>query len=163
MPEDLLFALSCWIVGLVAATQTDWVVRKAFRLQQRYPRVFTSRLAERRWYPGYVRLGGITLLVFAFIFTAKVFFETWGGRLIESYITANQHQTVERVRQRFAQTIPIGSSRSAVENYLDSLSISHSYIDDSRFPNEQRVEIALIRATHRWLIRRDVQIRFHFD
>jgi hypothetical protein len=163
MPKDLLFALSCWIVGLVAVTQTAWAVRQALRVQRKYSRAFTSRLAERSWYPGFIRNGGIILLAFALIFTVKVFFETWGGRLIESYITTKQHQTVERVHKEFAHATPIGSSRSAVENYLSSRSIPHSYIDDSRFPNEHRVEVALIRGFHRGLIRRDVQIRFHFD
>ena len=41
---------------------------------------------------------------------------------------------------------PVGSSRSAVESYLDSQSIQHSYIEDSKSPNERRVELALIRA-----------------
>ena len=72
--------------------------------------------------------------------------------------------TVADVRKKLEQSLPVGSSRTAVENYLDSQSIPHSYLDDSKFPNERRVELALIRSTSQsLLIRTDIQIRFQFD
>ena len=62
------------------------------------------------------------------------------------------------------QRLLSASSRSAVENYLDSQSITHSYIEDSKFANERRVELALIRGTSKSeLVRGDIQIRFQFD
>jgi hypothetical protein len=60
--------------------------------------------------------------------------------------------------------LPAGSSRSVVESYLDSRSIPHSYIDDSEFPNDRRVELALMRGTSQSpLVRADFQVRFRFD
>jgi hypothetical protein len=78
--------------------------------------------------------------------------------------TRTQPVTVEDVRKRLERATPVGSSRSAVESYLDSQSIPHSYVDDSEFSNERRVELALIRSTRRSpLTTDDIQIRFRFD
>jgi len=75
-----------------------------------------------------------------------------------------QRLTVEGVRKQLEKAPPVGSSRSAVESYLDSQSIQHSYIEDSKFPNERRVELALIRGTSKsQVVRGDIQIRFQFD
>jgi hypothetical protein len=66
--------------------------------------------------------------------------------------------TVESVRKEIEQSLPIGSSGAEVDSYLDSHGILHSHINDS--PNE----LALIRDKSRFVIvRRDIQIRFHFD
>ena len=87
---------------------------------------------------------------------------TW--RLVEPHSATPQPITVEAVRKQLAAATPVGSSRSAVENYLDSQSITHSYIADSKFANERRVELALIRGTSKSeLVRGDIQIRFQFD
>ena len=75
-----------------------------------------------------------------------------------------QRLTVEGVRNQLEKATPVGSSRSAVESYLDSQSIQHSYIEDSKFPNERRVELALIQGTSKsQVVRGDIQIRFQFD
>ena len=78
--------------------------------------------------------------------------------------TATRQLTVQDVRKRLEQSLPIGSGRAAVEVYLDSQSIPHSYLDDPRKPSERRVELALIRGTSQSLFARgDIQIQFHFD
>lgn len=77
---------------------------------------------------------------------------------------ANHRITVEDVLKQLQANTPVGTSRSAVESYLDSRSITHSYIDNPEVPNERRVELALIRDTSRsWLVRGDIDIRFRFD
>ena len=83
---------------------------------------------------------------------------------VKPHNTATQTLTVADVRKTLEQSLPVGSSRTTVENYLDSQSIPHSYIDDSKFPNERRVELALIRSTSQsQFVRGDIQIRFRFD
>jgi hypothetical protein len=69
---------------------------------------------------------------------------------------ATETLTVEGVRKELEQSLPIGSSGTAVDSYLDSHAILHSHINDS--PNE----LALIRGKSLF-VRRDIQIRFHFD
>lgn len=77
---------------------------------------------------------------------------------------ANHRITVEDVLKQLQANTPGGTSRSAVESYLDSRSITHSYIDDPKVPDYRRVEIALVRDSSRsWLVRGDIEIRFHFD
>jgi hypothetical protein len=77
---------------------------------------------------------------------------------------ANHRITVEDVLKQLQADTPVGTSRSAVESYLDSRSITHSYVDNPEVPNERRVELALIRDTSRsWLVRGDIDIRFRFD
>ena len=77
---------------------------------------------------------------------------------------ANHRITVEDVLKQLQANTPVGTSRSAVESYLDSRSITHSYIDDPKVPDYRRVEIALVRDSSRsWLVRGDIEIRFHFD
>jgi hypothetical protein len=85
-------------------------------------------------------------------------------RLVAPRSASQQRLTVEGVRKQLEKVTPVGSSRSAVAGYLDSQSIQHSYIEDSKFPNERRVELALIRGTSKsQLVRGDIQIRFQFD
>jgi hypothetical protein len=77
---------------------------------------------------------------------------------------ANHRITVEDVLKQLQANTPVGTSRSAVESYLDSRSITHSYIDDPKVSDYRRVEIALVRDSSRsWLVRGDIEIRFHFD
>jgi hypothetical protein len=72
MTEDALFAMACWVFGVIATTQNRWAVRHAQALQQRYPRAFPSAIAQKRWYPAFLRALGVVLLVMAGIFTFKV-------------------------------------------------------------------------------------------
>ena len=85
-------------------------------------------------------------------------------RFVAQRSATPQPLTVEGVRKQLETVTPVGSSRTAVESYLDSQSIQHSYTDDSKFSNERRVELALIRSTSRsQLVRGDIQVRFQFD
>jgi hypothetical protein len=86
----------------------------------------------------------------------------WGQVILHSKTTPRV--TVEDVLKQLQTNTPVGTSRSAVESYLDSQSMSHSYIDDPKFPKERRVELALVRDTSRsWLVQGDIAIRFRFD
>jgi hypothetical protein len=85
-------------------------------------------------------------------------------RLVAPRSASQQRLTVKGVSKQLEKVTPVGSTRSAVEGYLDSQSIQHSYIEDSKFPNERRVELALIRGTSKsQFVRGDIQIRFQFD
>lgn len=76
----------------------------------------------------------------------------------------SQRLTVKEVQQQIDGSIPIGSTRAAVESYLDSRSVPHSYLTASGQTDERNVELALIRGTSQsLLIRGDIQVRFHFD
>jgi hypothetical protein len=70
--EDVLYAAMCWTLGYVSVLETDRMVRWALWFQRRFPEAFSSRLAERAWYPRFVRTLGIVLLVLAAIFTLKI-------------------------------------------------------------------------------------------
>jgi hypothetical protein len=59
-----LYSLLCWIVGFVAAFRTDWVVTQALAMERRFPKALSSRIAERSWYPTFVRIGGVLCLFF---------------------------------------------------------------------------------------------------
>jgi hypothetical protein len=98
----------------------------------------------------------------AVVTAAAVSLWIWHWQKVNS--TPTHPLTVEALRKKLDQSLPVGSSRAAVESYLDSQSIPHSYLDDSKFPSERRVEIALIRGTSQSLfVRGDIQIRFRFD
>ena len=85
-------------------------------------------------------------------------------RFVAQRSASQQRLAFEEVRKQLERVTPVGSSRTAVESYLDSQSIQHSYTDDSKFSNERRVELALIRSTSRsQLVRGDIQVRFQFD
>jgi hypothetical protein len=72
--------------------------------------------------------------------------------------------SVEDVTKQLAVDTPVGTSRASVENYLYSRSIPHTFVDNPKFPDERRVEIALIRdAAESWLTKGSIQIRFRFD
>jgi len=80
------------------------------------------------------------------------------------FVGRSRATPLEAVRKQLEQATPVGSSRSAVDTYLDSQSIPHSYIRDSKSPSEGGVELALIRGTSKsLLVRGDIQIRFRFD
>lgn len=104
-----------------------------------------------------------TLWIYAALIAAlAVGLGVW--RRVTRHDTGTPPLTAEGVRKQLEQAIPLGSSRAAVESYLDSRSIPHSYIDASMFPNERRLELALVqRSSQSQLIRADIQIRFRFD
>ena len=78
--------------------------------------------------------------------------------------TTSQPLTVESVRKQLERATPLGSRRTAVERYLDSQSIPHSYVNDPNVPNERGMELALVRGTSKsQFVRGDIQIRFQFD
>jgi len=86
----------------------------------------------------------------------------WYELAIHSNVTPRV--TVEDVKKQLAANAPIGTSRAAVESYLSSQSIPHSFVDSPKYPNERRVEMALFQNTARsWMVRGDIQIRFQFD
>ncbi len=75
MPKDAIYTLLFWVLGFVATARTDWLVQQALKLQQRYPGAFASRLPERNWYPTFLRVCGIILLVAAGIYTFETVFD----------------------------------------------------------------------------------------
>ena len=56
----------------------------------------------------------------------------------------SQRLTVKEVQRQIDGSIPIGSTRVAVESYLDSRSIPHSYVAASGQANGPNVVVALI-------------------
>lgn len=104
-----------------------------------------------------------TLWIYAALIAAlAVGLGVW--RRVTRHDTGTPPLTAESVGKQLEQAIPLGSSRAAVESYLDSRSIPHSYIDASMLPNERRLELALVqRSSQSQLIRADIQIRFRFD
>jgi hypothetical protein len=75
MFRDAILAVLYWIFGFIAAFKTDWVVEQAIAMERRYPAALSSRLAERSWYPTFIRLCGALLLLFAGISTLKIALE----------------------------------------------------------------------------------------
>src|SRR5690348_11209379 len=61
--------------------------------------------------------------------------------------------------------LPIGTSRSEVEAYLDRKGVPHSYIPDLKgSPEYQHTEMAMVGGTSRtWLVRGDTQLLFKFN
>jgi hypothetical protein len=121
--------------------------------------IITARL-RRKWGDAGSRKAPWTL---AALFVATVACSViWPQVMLHS--KAVHRITVEDVLKQLQANTPVGASRSAVESYLDSRSITHSYIDDPKMPDYRRVEIALVRDSSRsWLVRGDIEIRFHFD
>ena len=74
MIEDGVYAVVGYVVGIVAIVRTDWVIREALRMQRKYPKAFSSRLAERSWYPNFIRFLGAILLLSAVTFTFELVF-----------------------------------------------------------------------------------------
>jgi len=79
---DVLFTILCWILGLMVTAKTDWMVQHARNLQEKYPRAFTMRMADRKWYPTFLRVMGLCLLLFAALWTAVFVAEFWADRLV---------------------------------------------------------------------------------
>lgn len=95
------------------------------------------------------------LWILAGLITAAVV-SLWIWYRVKLHSTATEPVTVEDLRKEHKQSLPVGSSGTAVDSYLDSHAISHSHIDASSN------EFALIRGQSQF-VRRDIQIRFHFD
>jgi hypothetical protein len=72
---------------------------------------------------------------------------------------------IARVAKDIRERLPIGTSRTEVEAFLDQKAMPHSYTGESKqFPEYEHTEAAMIRGTSRsWLIRGDTQILFKFD
>ncbi len=77
MAQDALIAIFCWVVGFMATMRTDWVVKRATAIQQRYPNAFSSGLAERSWYPTFLRVLGVANLFGAAFLTLEVLAAIW--------------------------------------------------------------------------------------
>jgi hypothetical protein len=87
-----------------------------------------------------------------------------GWLILRRQNQTSQRLTVKQVQQQIDGNIPIGSTRAAVESYLDSRSITHSYVAGSGSGNERNVEVALIRGTSNSpLVKGDIQVRFQFN
>ncbi len=72
---------------------------------------------------------------------------------------------VASVERDIRDHISLGSSKGKIESYLDQRGIQHSYIEQSNgAPEYERTETAMIRgASHKGLVRGDIQILFKFD
>jgi hypothetical protein len=72
---------------------------------------------------------------------------------------------IAQVERDIREHLPIGTSRTEVEAYLDQKRLPHWYTAESKqFPEYEHTEAAMIRGTSRsWLVRGDTQILFKFD
>jgi len=72
---------------------------------------------------------------------------------------------IAQVERDIREHLPIGTSRTEVEAFLDQKAMPHSYTAESKqFPEYEHTEAAMIRGTSRsWLVRGDTQILFKFD
>ncbi len=79
---EAIFTILCWVLGFIGTAKTDWMVRQARALQNKYPRAFTTRLPDRKWYPAFLRTMSVFLLLCASLWTAKFVLSIWPSRLI---------------------------------------------------------------------------------
>jgi hypothetical protein len=72
---------------------------------------------------------------------------------------------IAQVERDIREHLPIGTSRTEVEAYLDQKRLPHWYTAESKqFPEYQHTETAMIGGTSRtWLVRGDTQILFKFN
>lgn len=102
-----------------------------------------------------------------FVWIALAFLVLAGlaGRLIYTKQRARATTNAAAVEKDIREHLPLGTSRSEVEAYLDQKGLGHSYIDEStEFPDYRHTEMAMVRETSRtWLVRGDLQILFKFD
>jgi hypothetical protein len=72
---------------------------------------------------------------------------------------------IARVEKDIREHLPVGTSRTEVEAYLDQKRLPHWYTGESKqLPEYQHTETAMIGGTSRtWLVRGDTQILFKFD
>jgi hypothetical protein len=79
---EAIFSVVCWVVGFMAVFKTAWAVTHALALQRRFPNAFSSRLAERSWYPIFLKVGGVLCLFFALICSLEVGLWVLAGQTI---------------------------------------------------------------------------------
>lgn len=75
--QDLVLAVCCWILGFAATAKTNWMVQQARSITDRYPKAFSSRLPYRSWYPPFLRVMGLLLLLFGAAYTAHFILLMW--------------------------------------------------------------------------------------
>jgi hypothetical protein len=75
MIENGIYALVGYVMGYIALFRTDWVQEHALKMQRRYPNALASRIAERPWYPTFIRALGVFLLLSAAVFTLEIVFK----------------------------------------------------------------------------------------
>jgi hypothetical protein len=73
--------------------------------------------------------------------------------------------TAGQLDREIRDKLPLGSSRSDVEAYLDQRGMQHSYMEGAGQGSEYKhTEWAILRGASRsWLVREDIQILFKFD
>lgn len=69
---EAIYSVVCWAVGLIAVFKTQWAVKQGLALHQRFPKAFSSNLAERSWYPTFLKIGGLLCLLFALLSSVEV-------------------------------------------------------------------------------------------
>jgi hypothetical protein len=79
---EAIYSVVCWAVGFIAAFKTELAVRHALTIQRRFPNAFSSHLAERSWYPIFLKVGGVLCLVFALISSLEVGIWVFAGQTI---------------------------------------------------------------------------------
>lgn len=72
---------------------------------------------------------------------------------------------IAQIERDIREHLPVGTSRTEVEAFLDQKAMLHSCTGESKqFPEYEHTEAAMIRGTSRtWLVRGDTQILFKFD
>lgn len=61
-------------------------------------------------------------------------------------------------------SIQVGSTREAVEKFLDQHGVPHTFIEKSNFPEERNSIVAYIKSRDEGLVRKaGVQLKFKFD
>jgi hypothetical protein len=78
MIEHGVYALVGYALGFIALVRTDWVRGQGVRMQRKHPHAFSSRLAERTWYPTFIRSIDVILLLSAAILTLEFVFQALG-------------------------------------------------------------------------------------
>ena len=79
---EAVYSALCWAIGFIALFKTDWAVKQALAIQGRFPNACSSRLAERSWYPTFLRVGGVLCLLFALISSLEVGVWVFAGQTI---------------------------------------------------------------------------------
>ena len=72
MLEDSVIALFLWIIGVYYLLATRKVQKAALSIQNKYPGAFPTRLAERSWYPAFLRVGAVVCLIGAILLTLRL-------------------------------------------------------------------------------------------
>jgi hypothetical protein len=71
---------------------------------------------------------------------------------------------LQRWKDLVTRKLPMGSSRTEVEKFLDERGISHSFISKSHFPEEVNSIVALVKSKgENTIVKKDVQMKFKFN